>query len=125
MYITTIYHAQNAGDYLPGTSATPSLNSVIGLKMDGPPSAEIICEIFDRIEHNKILHKEKVNYAGGSQDPHGLTELCEGLRKMKSDVNASLTGLVEKEKGLNPSNVGENNGEMDLEEEESSESGEQ
>lgn len=93
--------------------------------MEDSCNSEIICEILGSGD-NKTLHRGKVYYSETDQGPSDLTKLCEGLRKMKDEVNGSLTRLVEKEKGLNPSSMeGGNSGEdMDVEEEQSSESGE-
>ena len=87
-------------------------------------SEEIVCQISGGIDQVKILHRFRVEVKEDSNDSQRLSSLCERLTELKGVVNASLTELVEKGKGLPSANAGKDQIEdIELEEEGSSDSG--
>jgi len=71
--------------------------------MDGGESAadEIVCEISGGGLQGKLVHRVGVNYdRSGSQC---LSSLSERLVELKDVLNRNLTELVDKEKGIVPS----------------------
>ena len=86
-------------------------------------SEEIVCQISGGIDQVKILHRFRV-VKEDSTDSQRLSSLCERLTELKEVVNASLTELVEKQKGLPSANAGKDQmKDNELEEEGSSDSG--